>query len=818
MKLFKQKKTNRSAAAFENIQAKLNPIQTTSAATRREIEYEIEIEANMSELVVDDINEIEIVSIPSDEVRSSSNKSIESFNSELKSYKKPKTLAAKAFSIDPKELLAHGDLGDSSSKMIGLNTAEGSVIKDDIIESKIDFLEKPINDLNLTSEVSINAIIDNRINFERDNEPLINSKSLSSPIASPFKNIDTTRPVIKSRKEKSVQRVTRKKITIRVPIGHTPEVRLKNKTGRQLGTVKNNGKMVRTDKEPQAKIQNYSYFAKLATKRKMFDISFSFANNQDFLHITTPYKNIISGFKVYARTLSKSPHLDKTMNLGSFSTGQAKRIPLVRAPFDLSKKIMFHVVPIVSGVPVCHSHTVINEGTFDEYDSSCCAIQYLPNVIRFHITELPIDAKHIYAIRTNDLSGAQHRLPMAAVDREGGVAKTAENKSKNYILNYDDSAVSDINSNYSYDFFAINRYGLEKHLFRKTLRTYEKDTAGHAFQKANIYRGPDGITSKIRLSLKYPNPFIPKNINYSLNNPDDDFYEACRNRKRVCTLKIVKHVSDGNMYDLGTYVVNQGQLNTLDSEVDKFLNFNIDFDIDSAFLKRAGAPRSYNPSLTYYYEFRMGSYLLSNELSFLFNPLKLEVPNEFTDGKTGYSFHPYVYESPSRKDYGLLGRLGASKKHLFEESLNSTAKIMIQSSADKNYSSDIKNKLRAKLSKVSQEDYCIVLQMKIESNLLLASDHFELFVGDSTTGIYRSLGKNKIVESDFYYIDVASSELAANKLRYKLVARSIGFENIATFESKLVDISPTNVLKRKDDRSAVGRIGKLRLDKHKGGL
>lgn len=817
MKLFKQKKTNRSASAFENIQAKLRPVQTTSAATRREIEYEIEIEANMSELVKDDINEIEVVIVPSDASRPPSD-SLDYFKPGLKKYKKPKTIEAKAMSVDPKEFLSHGDLGDSSSKMIKSNTDKGSVIKDNIIESKIEFLEKPIGNLRLTTAVNVNDIIDNRINFERGQEPLINLKSLSSPIASPFKNLNTTRPVIKNRKEKSVQRVTKKKLTIRVPIGQTPEVRLKNKTGRQLGTVKNNGKMVQSDIGPQAKIKNYSYFAKLATKRKMFNINFSKSNNQDFLHITTPYRNIIDGFRVFARTLSKSPSLDRTMDLGNFTIGQAKQIALISAPFDLSKKIMFHVIPTISGVPLCHSHTVINEGEFNEYDVSCCAIQYLTNVIRFHITNLPIDAKHIYAVRTNDLSGMQFRLPMAQVNSIGGVAKTTENKNKKLTIDYDDTHVSDINSNYSYDFFVVNRYGLEKHLFRKTLRTYEKDITGHIFKSASLSRGSDGTTSKISLSLKYPDPFIPKNVNYSLQNPGDDFYEACRNRRRVCTLRIVKHTSDGSTYNLGTFIVNPGELNSLNSEVDKFGNFNIKFDIDAAFLKNAGAPRSFNPNLKYYYELRMGSYLLSNELSFRLNPLKLDVPNEFTDGKIGYSYDPYIYESPSRKDYGLLGRLGSSKNYLFEESLNSSAKIMVQPPIENNGEKKNKKKLRASLSKVSRDAYCIVLQMKIESSLLGLADHFELFVGDSTTGDYRSLGKNKIVDSDFYYIDVASPELAANKLKYKLVARSIGFENIATFESKLVDISSTNILKRKDDSSSVGTIGKLRLNRFKGGL
>ncbi|HBQ60638.1 MAG TPA: hypothetical protein DD671_13710, partial [Balneolaceae bacterium] len=122
---------------------------------------------------------------------------------------------------------------------------------------------------------------------------------------------------------------------------------------------------------------------------------------------------------------------------------------------------------------------------------------------------------------------------------------------------------------------------------------------------------------------------------------------------------------------MGIYVLNPGELNTLEASIDKYGNFEAEFEIDTAFLQNAGVTSYTNSTRNYYYEFRMGSYLLANELSFLEEPLKLEVPNEFTDGKTGYSFHPYVYNSPSRKDYGLLGNITSSRNFLYEESLNS---------------------------------------------------------------------------------------------------------------------------------------------------
>ena len=51
----------------------------------------------------------------------------------------------------------------------------------------------------------------------------------------------------------------------------------------------------------------------------------------------------------------------------------------------------------------------------------------------------------------------------------GGVRKTSENKTNDIVLTYDDSRISDINTVYAYDFFAVNRYGIEKHLLQEYL-------------------------------------------------------------------------------------------------------------------------------------------------------------------------------------------------------------------------------------------------------------------------------------------------------------------------------------------------------------
>ncbi len=812
MKLFKQKISNANATAFENVQADIKQKNVSSVLTRGEQQFEVEIEANMAELINNKINGIEIVTKPKESIIQNP-ETIKDFNKSLKGYKRSMSAPQSVLTVDPKELLPHGDLGDLGSSMIS-PAGENQIVKDNVLESHMTFLERPISSLRPAGNVNVNDIVDNLINFDRGTEPLANTKSLASPVMSPFKNLNLNKPTIKSETESFVPKVTKKKITVTAPLGFVPEVRLKNPSGRSLGSVKKNAKLVKTTAGRSSFIKNYNYFSTLAKERKIFTISFSHKDNIDYLHINSTHNGMIDSYRVLARSLSRTPEIDSNYDLGVFSKGQSKAINLTNAPFDFSKKIMFHIIPIVNGIEICHSQTAVNEGFFDEYNTTACGMQFNSEAVRFYIANIPCDATQIFAVRTNTLSGQTQRLSNLNIDMSGGVRKTSENKTNDIVLTYDDSRISDINTVYAYDFFAVNRYGIEKHLFQKTVRTYEKDLNGHVFKSAKMSQNRNG-TPKFKVSLTYPNPFIPKDINYSLNNPSDDFYEACRNNKRVCTLKIIRHSSTGVSENLGIYVLNPGELNTLEANIDKYGNFEAEFEIDTAFLQNAGVTSYTNSTRNYYYEFRMGSYLLANELSFLEEPLKLEVPNEFTDGKTGYSFHPYVYNSPSRKDYGLLGNITSSRNFLYEESLNSKTKVFVQD-AEPKYKGNKSGKFRARLEKVGTNDHCVVLQMRIDESLIRLADHFELLVGDSTTGEFRSLGKNKLVNSQFYYIDASSADLACNKLKYKLIARSLGFENIASFETDLIDIASTNVLRKRDERATLGAIGLNRQDKFRG--
>ena len=471
--------------------------------------------------------------------------------------------------------------------------------------------------------------------------------------------------------------------------------------------------------------------------------------------------------------------------MGTFSTLRARTIVF---PEDFEKKWMIQVIPIIGVAPQSCSQTKIIGGLIEEYDFNICGFQHLPSVNRFYLREIPLDTRFIYAMRKNELTGQSSRLQKLSCNFVSEYSGQKQNKDN--ILHYTDSGIGNINSIYSYDFFSINRFGLEKHLIQKTVRIYEKDTLGHKVLKRKSYRN-ETDAHVLELTLKYPEPFLPKNIQYSLYNPDDDFFEACRNQKRVCTLKITRHSDDGKVQPLGIHVLNPGELNTLDAKINDKQNFEVSLTIDRAFLNRYDAEVPW-ANRTYYYEVRLGSYALGNELSFLKQPLKITVPNEYTDGKTGYSYHPYIFETPSRKDYALHGRLGTSKNILFEESLTSTSATFILEPSEVIKVGNFT--LKAKLARVNKSGskHAVVITATFSDLLLNTIDHVELFVADTTTGIYVSLGKHMIRTKEFYFIDTESSKLACNRLKYKIVGRGMNFDNIFSAATELIDISETN--------------------------
>jgi hypothetical protein len=174
------------------------------------------------------------------------------------------------------------------------------------------------------------------------------------------------------------------------------------------------------------------------------------------------------------------------------------------------------------------------------------------------------------------------------------------------------------------------------------------------------------------------------------------------------------------------------------------------------------------------------------------------VPNEFTDGKTGYNYHPYIYDTPTRKDRGLSGRLGETRKNLYHAALTSSAKIFNVKEAKPVTRDNIT--LKAVLAPLttpgnSEDKYCVKITAQLPENVASFYDHFELLVGNSSTGDYMSLGKHRIVTSEFYFLDFKSVLLPANRLKYKLVGRSIAMENIFTTTSNLLDITYTNVVR-----------------------
>ena len=563
-----------------------------------------------------------------------------------------------------------------------------------------------------------------------------------------------------------------------------PVVKIKDRFGRKLGQVRTSAPGVVRRPQNLRKLKHQKFFKKLVLQPKLFDINVVDERNRNYLCVTTRYSNLFDSFCLYYRKLTRSPGRDKTYFAGEFTLRDAAKIQL---KIEWNCKHKFYLIPVSLSEKICYSESYIHDGVVEEHDVDFTACQ-INGVVRFYIRNIPEDCDIVYAQRLNETNGTRNLLGRVNI----GLTKESLDGANRggAVIAYNDSYIGDINYTYSYDFFAQTRYGLQKHLFRHTMRTYERDTLGHTFSSARVTAG--GGFHKIIAKMKFPDPYIPKDDNYSLYNPDDDFIEACRNRRRVCLLQIRRHSSAGKVDDLGIHVLNPGELNTLQAKITNNLEFAVSITVNGKFLRDQGVDPTYGPDQVYYYELRLGSYLLSNELSFLINPLKLNVPNEFTDGKTGYQFDPIVYESPLRRDYGIIGRVGMSKKTFLLESLTSSTRLLETEPSLKN--KNVPVTINANVVELdARETYGVLLTAQIPDQFVRSCDHFELFVCDSTSGAFVSLGKHKLVSGNFYYIDAQGPRLAANKLKYLLVGRNMTFDNVIKLKSRKVDISVTNI-------------------------
>ena len=791
MPIFSPRPSLANSAALGNIQATVNPAPQSVNSTTGMATYNIEIAGNMTELVQSGVNNISVVAQATTAYSTTPITNISALNTAINNSMPlaQTSMSSQLVSIDPKETVAHGILADISSGQGMVDVTQQSV-QTGLQQTQVVYNEVPFNDRLNRSGIDIEAALSGDLNFDFGRHALINTDRLLNGISphGPSLTTETYRPTINQVSTNVIPEQTIKNLAVQIPIGSIPSVQIQNDIGTVVGIVGSDAINVATPRLVPSEIRHLAFFAEAALNKKIINISFSKKNNLNFIHVNSPTSRGITGYTIHVRKLSKTPKFDRYTDMGTFSKKHAENLPF---HFDITKKHMIHVIPMSGNEPLCYSATATIGGIVDEYDCSYTCYQRSAGSLEFPISNIPIDIKKIFAVRTNDLSGETTKLNDVQTRKPNQILSDKTVHATPESLVYRDPTIPQTNSLLSYDFFGVNKFGIQKHLFRTTKKIYEKDTQGIIFKDAKLSRNEldEHVLSFV---IKYPDPFQPQNKSYSLVNPDDDFIEACRNLKRVCVLSIKRHGSDGYTEDLGTHILNDGELNTLKAEINDTGDFVVRLTISRDFLRGQGIDTYTNPNLEFRYEIRGGSYLLSNELSLLSNPLKIFVPNEFTDGKTSYSFHPIVHDAPSRKDRGLHGRLGSTRKDLMEVALTSSSRILVTD--ERTVVSSGKKTLKASLVPLNsgQTQHAIKITGTLESNFETKFDHAELLVGDSTTGEYVSLGKHRIMTSDFYFLDTKSVKLACNKLKYKLVVRSIGFVNEYDLVSNVVDIGVTN--------------------------
>jgi hypothetical protein len=805
MPIFSARPLQNNSSALSNVKATVTPTPNAISSNGM-VSYNVEVVGNMTDLVAAGVNNIAITSNAQASYTSPS--SISELNSMLNNpLPVSPSNTAKVVSIDPKETVSHSVLSDLNT------TGPSGGISNNIKQTRVVFAEVPFNDRLDRSSINIEHALAGRLNFGHGRHALVDTDVLMDRIqpSSPSLSTATYRPSIVKTITGTVPVQTTRTMTVTVPIGSIPNVSILDQSGLSLGRVGDTASSLLGPRIPPTQIKHKAFFSQAATTNRMINICFSKRNNSNIMHISSPYSKVITGYTVHVRQLSKTPKFDKYFVLGTFSASDARNITF---PFDMQKKYMVHAIPMFHGEAICYSATETTDGESLDYDCSYLCYQKDSAAVEFKISNIPIDVKEIQAIRTNELTG--QRLDLLKRYVKPGNQKLSTNRSSEAsTMNYRDNIIPERNAVLSYDFFVSNKFGIKKHLFRKTMPIYEKDSLGITFKLARLSRNQnrDHVLSFV---INYPDAFIPKNIDYSIDNPDDDFIEACRNSKRVCIMSVKRHTADGNTDDLGIHILNPGALNTLKSDINDTGDFVVKLPITQTFLNGYGVKALTNPNIGYTYEVRLGSYLLSNELSFLKHPIKLFVPNEFTDGKTAYAYDPLIYETPARRDRGLTGRIGSTRKHILEVALTSKSKILETDKEE--FATPSKKSMTAKLVPLnnSQTEFAIKIDADLEGDFARRFDHAELLVSDSTTGEYVSLGKHRIITNKYYFLDTKSVKLACNKLKYKLVVRSIDFINVYDLVSNVVDIGLTNVRKISEPVPTVSSASSFQIQAFRG--
>ena len=356
------------------------------------------------------------------------------------------------------------------------------------------------------------------------------------------------------------------------------------------------------------------------------------------------------------------------------------------------------------------------------------------------------------------------------------------------------------NSIYSYDFFTIDKWGFESHVGNHTTRTFEKDLSGIRF--TNIQAGTkDASFHQIKFQLHIPDLWIPRPED-DLMNPGDSIYEAAREKKKIGLVQLVRHSSTRLPHIVDTFIINPGNaINEIPTELLDNGEVLGTIQIDKPFSQKYGLSDVYGDT-EYIYELRAGWYYLSNELSFLKNPLKLTVPNEFTGGKVGYSFHPYIYESPLSKDFSIIPKLGEDKHFLKVEALVDVCALAVY--PKKNSFKKIPT-LRCSLGSNRFGNNKILpyatITATIQKSTVEVLDHVEILVANSSDGSWLTLGKHKLTSGNFVFIDDVGPALSTNKNKYCIIGRNLSFDTVFKVAGNVISLQKYNFIER-DDVSA----------------
>mgnify|MGYP001178883396 CR=1 FL=1 len=785
MSLFKKKST---PAQSQNIQANIVPVTSGVDPVRQTQTFVIEIQANNADLLNENVNDIELATeikpLAPSQKPSTGNLS-EYLKESVTLERSPKTRSIG--NIDPKATVSHGDLGRLATTPITDN-----IIKESMVYSERRFAEVPLQNQKAS------LVQKGRISFNNRNTAAVATKDCMHTgvfdAGTSFKSRNFSTPVVKG----ITTEVLPKKTTIlsQVTVGKNEKVKLnlKDSNGKIIGSVGNSAKNITLPLETQDLQKLLPAFKVLSSNPEPFKIDVSNNEYGFCLHVVSRFPSIFNKFQIYARYVSEYPGNDRYKLLGTYNRKTGRRIILNASP---DKTLIFHVVPIYKGKPLCFSQTKIHVGIESQSVTRICGYQTTvpgreSSAMVFKIYRYPSSARKLYVIRSEANSGERLRYAYETLPANEDTPGITSN-------DYDwvDYKIGTKNKIYSYDFFTVDSYGFETHLGNYTARVFEKDTIGITFTGMSIaYSKSNGHQIKFRMNI--PDLWIPEQ-NDSLVNPGDNIIESAREGKRIGLVQLVRHCDSEPSQIAGTFVVNPGK-NISEIPITLLENGEIEglFEVNSAFSRK----NNLGPiaeELEYIYELRAGYYSLSNELSFLKNPIKLTVPNEHTSGKVGYSYHPYLFESPLSKDYSIIPKLGEDKHFLQTESLTSTSKVAYFDAAARfKKIPSIKCSLGANRFGNQKVRPYVTITSSLEKNSLRWLDHIEILVANSTDGTWLTLGCHKVDTTNFVFIDDVGPSLACNKIKYCIIGRSLSFDEVFRAAGDTISLKKYNYIERDD--------------------